>query len=257
MKVVCPRCNAGYVVLQDDVDKASGLATCSQCNTPFDVVAGRELLPGSFDHTKLLRLESTDFSDAPPVEPEEVVPPPFDVPDDLPPLEVEHDVDLEISTQARPTRRVLRILATISAMLLAAGLLVQLGWGYRDYLLAQYPALEPVCEFIPCRAEVGRDTTALRVLQRNITRTENAPESLTLRIRFTNAATFAQPYPDIQLSLLDNGGNPVVRRRLDPGEYMIPTPSQDSRIAPGEVVTISVDFVDPGYLATGFVIDFL
>lgn len=257
MKVNCPRCGAGYTVLQDDVDKASGLATCTQCNTPFDVIAGRELLPGSFDHSKLLRLESvpaTDTSSSEPMEPPVL---PFNVPDNLPPLEIEDDAGLEMPSEKPAGNRVLRILSGMIAMLLAAGLLAQLGWRHRVDLLAQYPVFEPICEFLPCRVEVGRDTSALRVLQRDFTRTENTSDSLTLRIQFTNGAPFAQPYPDIQLSLLDNGGNTIVRRRLDPGEYMFPTPPKDSKIAPGEVVTISVDFVDPGYLATGFVIDFL
>ena len=257
MKVICPRCGANYVVLQDDVDKAFGLATCSQCNTPFDVIAGRELLPGSFDHSKLLRLESISTTDSSPSETEEPLHLPFDVPDDLAPLEAEHSADPEMPEETPPAHKTLRAVAAFIATLLALGLLVQVTWGYRDDLLAQYPALEPVCEFLPCRVEVGRDTDALRVLQRDISRTEDASESLTLRIRFANAAAFAQPYPDIQLSLLDNGGNTLVRRRLDPNEYMFPAPPENSKIAPGEVVTISVEFVDPGYLATGFVIDFL
>jgi hypothetical protein len=38
---------------------------------------------------------------------------------------------------------------------------------------------------------------------------------------------------------------------------MYPPPSNERVVAAGEVLTIELDFEDPGYLATGFVIDFL
>jgi hypothetical protein len=76
-------------------------------------------------------------------------------------------------------------------------------------------------------------------------------------MRVRNEAETAQPLPDIQLSLLDTNGSVMIRRRLAPGEYMFPPPPKDRLVAAGEVVTIDLDFKDPGYLATGFTIDFL
>ena len=75
--------------------------------------------------------------------------------------------------------------------------------------------------------------------------------------RIRNDAENAQPLPDIQLSLLDNNGGVLVRRRLTPGDYLFPAPPKEKLVTPGEVVTITLDFEDPGHLATGFVIGFL
>lgn len=253
MRVVCPSCGARYVAMRDDVERSSGQAVCMQCNTPFDVIVGRELEPGSVDHKNLLQLQP---SDALREHADEEKALPFDIPDDLPPLEPDPNMASE-SSGARRANRPLRFLAGLIAMLLVVGLVAQFGWLYRDRLLDQFPVLEPICEHLPCRITNGRDTDALRVLKRDILPTANASDSLTLSISFFNAAAFAQPYPDIQLSLQDNSGRTLVRRRLDPGEYLSPAPADNDTIAPGEVVTISVDFIDPGYLATGFIIDFL
>jgi hypothetical protein len=41
-------------------------------------------------------------------------------------------------------------------------------------------------------------------------------------VRFNNGAAFAQPYPVLQLSLLDTEEHVVARRRLQPEEYLRP-----------------------------------
>ena len=87
--------------------------------------------------------------------------------------------------------------------------------------------------------------------------TADTPGSLTLNATIRNDAEYAQPLPDMQLSLLDTDGAVLVRRRLSPADYLFPPPPADRLVAPGEVFTISLDFADPGYLATGFMIDFL
>ena len=70
------------------------------------------------------------------------------------------------------------------------------------------------------------------------------------------AAAIAQHFPDIQLSLIDNNGAVLIRRRLSPREYLYPPPSDDRVLQPGEVLTIEIDFEDPGHIASGFTIDF-
>jgi hypothetical protein len=58
------------------------------------------------------------------------------------------------------------------------------------------------------------------------------------------------------LSLLDNNGSVLARRRLSPGEYLFPRPPEGRLVANGEVFTIAIDFADPGHIASGFTIDF-
>jgi hypothetical protein len=179
------------------------------------------------------------------------------VPEDLEPLEPSPDAALDPAEtlHQRPARR--GLLYGLLATLLLATLGLQLAWQNRAALSERFPALEPICDYVECRPSVVRAPERFRVLQRALTPTDNIPGSLTLSATIRNDADTAQPLPDMQLSLLDNDGAVVVRRRLSPADYLFPPPPADRLIAPGEVFTISLDFSDPGYLATGFMIGFL
>ena len=55
---------------------------------------------------------------------------------------------------------------------------------------------------------------------------------------------------------MNNDGGVLIRRRLAPRDYLGEVPPPGDNMAAGEVVTIKLDFKDPGYEASGFVIDF-
>lgn len=182
---------------------------------------------------------------------------PFEMPVDLEPLLPSPDVALDVQDtlyEKRSRRGLWYGLLTV-CLLLALGL--QLAWQHREELLAQFPVLEPLCEYVTCRPSVIRAPERFRILQRDIKPTANEPDSLTLTASFRNVAAIAQILPDIQLSLLDTNGSVLIRRRLSPADYLYPAPTDQAVVAPGEVITIAIDFKDPGYDATGFIIDFL
>lgn len=254
----CPKCETRYLVNSETLMGASGLAHCYRCGTLFDVFTEKAAGEGADDILLIQsainldhRSEMAAAAEARPAEPS------FDVPVDLEPLQPSADASLDVADslyEKRPPARLVYLLVTI---VLVTGLGLQLAWQYRADLLARYPGLEAVCTYLPCRPSKVRAPEEFRVLQRDIRPTANEPKSLTLHARIRNEADLPQPLPDIQLSLLDNNGAVLIRRRLAPRDYLFPAPPKDKVIAPGEVITISVDFKDPGYLATGFVIDFL
>ena len=182
---------------------------------------------------------------------------PFEVPDDLEPLQPSPDLALDVVDTLYEKRSRRGLFYGLLAALLATGLGLQLAWQYRADLLKQFPALQPLCERIGCHPGVVRAPDKFSILQRGIKPTANETGSLTLSARIRNDAENAQPLPDIQLSLLDNNGGVLVRRRLTPDDYLFPAPPKEKLVTPGEVVTITLDFEDPGLLATGFVIGFL
>ena len=180
---------------------------------------------------------------------------PFEVPDDLEPLEAAADAALDIEDALfEPPRR--RPLLALLAIVLGLGLAAQLAWVYRASLLERYPQLEPVCQHLPCRPSLVHAPERMRVLQREIAPTPYQPGWLTLDATVRNEADYPQALPDVPLSLLDNRAEPMLRRRLAPSDYLFPPPPPDRTVAPGEVFTLSVDFRDPGHAASGFMLDF-
>jgi len=182
--------------------------------------------------------------------------PPIEIPEDLEPLQPSDEVPMDVLESLTERRSWRGFFYGLFALLLMAGLGLQLAWQYRAELVDRYPILQPVCEHIECRPTVVHAPQQFRVLHRKLSPTPDAPGSLTLKLRFRNEARASQPLPDIQLTLLDTNGSVVIRRRLAPQEYMLPAPTQDTLVAAGEVVTIDLDFKDPGYLASSFEIDF-
>lgn len=253
-RLECPQCRAVFTTDSKLNERGNHVASCCFCGSIFDRRTGNIIDPFELDPVTLSRALR--------LKPEQAMQPseaglPFKVPEDLEPLQPSADAGLDMQTMLQdPPRRGIWVSATLIALLLAA-LLLQFAWQHRADLLERYPRLERICEHVECRPGIVRQPQSFAILQREIKPTENAPGWLTLRVRFRNDAEIAQHYPDIHLSLLENSGSVLIRRRLAPADYRFPPPADDAVIEPGEVTTFSLDFEDPGYQATGFMLDFL
>ncbi|MCB1774104.1 MAG: DUF3426 domain-containing protein [Gammaproteobacteria bacterium] len=252
----CPGCGTRYDIPDALQQRANGLASCHRCGSGFSLDDGSAVDLDARDPATLarvLRLRN-DMEIATDAHPAAV---PFDVPDNLPPLQADPDAALDADALLKTGSRRGIWLSGLVALTLAVGLGLQLAWQYRDTLFARYPQLTAVCQHVKCQPDTVHEPELFRVLQRAVRASDNQPGSLTLSVTFRNDAKIGQHYPDLHLSLLDNNGGVLIRRRLAPANYLFPTPADAAVIEPGEVVTFSLDFEDPGYQATGFVIDFL
>jgi predicted Zn finger-like uncharacterized protein len=290
VKTRCPTCNTRYDIPPQALLEADGVARCFRCGTVFETVsedAGTPnvINPGAIQTATELdnqsevagndgpqppapndnAAEQTDLQSASPPGPQAANQAsentadrlPFVVPDNLEPLEPSPDLALDVADTLYQEKSYRGFYYGLFALLLAAGLGLQLAWQHRKELLQEYPILEPLCEQIECLPGVIHAPEKIHVLYRDIAPTANEPGSLTLSARIRNDADTAQSLPDIQLSLLDDNGAVMIRRRLAPAEYLFPPPPKGKLMAPGEVVTIALDFMDPGYQASGFMISFL
>jgi ribosomal protein L11 methyltransferase len=254
----CPKCETRYDVEPDALLRVDGRALCFRCGSLFDALAEEPLETDARDGTATRPIVILNKRSLAPgeraTEPEAL---PFEIPDDLQPLQPTADSALDITETLREKKSSPGIGYGAIAVLLTLAIGLQLFWQYRSELLQRYPALRTLCSYVECQTDTVRAPEKFRILRRDIRPTENEPGSLTLSARVRNDAQLAQAFPDLQLSLLDNKGSVMIRRRLSPDDYMFPSPPQTGRVAPGEVFTIELDFEDPGYLVTSFVVDFL
>lgn len=258
MKTRCPHCGTHYEVDAEALLGTAGQAQCANCGTVFDAVAQRRSPPAAAEANSNPLLLGDEPSPASRVESAAAADDelPFDVPDDLPPIEPSPEDALDITETLYQKRSWRGVFYGLLTSVLILGLGAQLAWQQRELLLQQFPQIEPVCRHLPCRPKMVYQPEDYHVLSRAITPTDNQPGSLTLSATIRNDAEYSQHLPDIQLSLLDNNGAVLVRRRLAPDEYLFPRPPADRLVAAGEVFTIAIDFADPGYIASGFMIDF-
>jgi predicted Zn finger-like uncharacterized protein len=122
--------------------------------------------------------------------------------------------------EAAPARRWPWLL---SLLLLAAALLLQLGYAYRTELAKHYPDLRPdmeaACERLGCSVELPREADRISIESSDLN-PESDKNRLQLAATLKNRAPYAQSYPHLELTLTDVRDQPLVRRVFTPAEYL-------------------------------------
>lgn len=81
-------------------------------------------------------------------------------------------------------------------------------------------------------------------------------ETLVLNATIVNRADRKQPFPALQVTLLDAQSQPLASRVFAPEEYLAPDTSTDTGMAPGAYLPVVMELLDPGEHAVGFVMKF-
>ncbi len=186
---------------------------------------------------------------------------PFDIPYGLPAIEPTPEEGLSVDGITGNTRngagyRIIGFLSILLLFLLALG---QFAWLERDRLL-EYPQartmLQQICQLANCKLPVRRDLGEFRVLSRRVGSHPEVKNALRVKVDFANQASFAQPYPQLLLSLFDINEVLAARRLFTPEEYLGHPQSGHSLLQPGQKVSVEMGLDDPGETLTGFKFDF-
>lgn len=186
--------------------------------------------------------------------------PPFELPDDLPPIPpteisaLEGDIN---DAESRPSG-VSSAIWSLGILLLVGFALAQGAWYQRD-LLMQIPEgrqlLELACRPLPCQPPPRLAPEKIEVISRSINVHPDNPQALQVLLTVANRASFSQPPPRLQLSLYNTEEALVARRTFSPEEYQAMQPN--SPLQPGRPHRIRFNLEDPGEQVTGFKFDFL
>ena len=98
----------------------------------------------------------------------------------------------------------------------------------------------------------NQDLDRIELISREMKPHPSRPGVLLLTATVVNRAEFTQPYPKVDITLLDIRGNRLARQLFSPGDYL--TRSSDLRdgMATNAYLTFSIDMLDPGEQAVGF-----
>lgn len=153
-----------------------------------------------------------------------------------------------------PSRKpVWMLLALVAAGALAA----QAALVFRTEVAVLWPAarphLESACGVLGCDFRLPRRADLMSIESSDLQADPQRQGVIVLNALLRNRAPFSQEYPDLELTLTDQGDQPVVRRVLRPVDYL---QGKAATIAPGlgggaeESVRIRLDTA--GTLATGY-----
>ncbi len=97
---------------------------------------------------------------------------------------------------------------------------------------------------------------AIELLARTMEPHPSRPGVLLLTASIVNRAEVRQPYPAVDVTLVDIGGRRLSRKLFKPGDYLTRSAELRSGMAPGGHLTFSLEIEDPGNEATGFELQF-
>lgn len=193
------------------------------------------------------------------------VPPP-DIPDTTT-LDIPADFTLATTTPEAETEELPAVLAdeapvaeksswgwTLGSLVLLAGLGIQFLY-FNHVMLARHEPLRPalgwLCQYAGCELPPRRNLQAIELLERDIRSHPRYQGALRITATLINRAPFAQPYPQLELTLHDLAGRPVASRRFLPGEYLGST-APAGLLPPSGTARVALEVVDPGGEALGF-----
>ncbi|MDR1076582.1 MAG: DUF3426 domain-containing protein [Xanthomonadaceae bacterium] len=105
------------------------------------------------------------------------------------------------------------------------------------------PWLNAVCGILQCSLPPWREPAAFTMLDRGVAAAADQQHVLKIHASFRNDARWAQPWPNLELSLSDADGRLVGRRTFTPAEYRSDIAGKE--LAPGETGEISFLIREP------------
>jgi hypothetical protein len=84
------------------------------------------------------------------------------------------------------------------------------------------------------------------MISRNVYTHPNAKNALMVSTTMVNHASFAQPYPDVQIDFSDVRGELIASRRFTPDEYLRTETEKLQLLPSGNAITFGLEIKDPG-----------
>jgi hypothetical protein len=96
-----------------------------------------------------------------------------------------------------------------------------------------------------------REPAAFTVLAREVRPHPSTPGALRVTATFRNDARWAQPWPQVRLTLSDVNGNAVAARDFNARDYLGAVPAQ-VELRSGQSASIAIDVVEPESRSVAF-----
>ena len=280
----CPSCATTFRVLPAQLAARGGRVRCGKCATVFDGVNNlltdeaiaalpddpspqmglfesrdaTDTAPASIETARPEGPGETEFPESPAMDSEART--------DEPPGQADAEPTIAAPESSEPTPSFLaagrqrpshKAAWAVFALVAAGALAAQAALVFRTEVAVLWPAarphLEAACGLLGCDFRLPRRADLMSIESSDLQSDAQRQGVIVLNALLRNRAPFAQEYPDLELTLTDQGDQPLVRRVLRPADYL-----QEKRaaIAPGlgggAEEPVRVHLETAGVLATGY-----
>ena len=203
----CPSCATAFRAKREQLAARGGRVRCGKCGAVFDAIRG--LVE---DGPEPLRLEpSPQLGLFDPSRRLAAAAAPVPLPDFM--------------AEKEAPRRIAWLWGLL-AVLAAAALALQAVHRYRTEIAVSFPQIRPAldagCRLLECDLPLPRRAELMSIESSDLQSDLRREGLMVLNALIRNRAPYAQAYPALELTLTENGGEPVLRRVLQPTDYLEP-----------------------------------
>lgn len=232
MYTQCPECNAIFALSAEQLAACNGLVRCGQCAAVF-------------------RADERLFDALP-----ETVAPPAGTQALMQAAPRDDNPAIPTVTQRPPRRRTRRVLWAFGNLLLLIALLAQGIYFYRNEIAARYPHVRPwlvqACDYVGCTLRPLQDVGQIELIAAQVAPNPEYENVLSVTASLVNHARYTQPFPLMEVSLLDSNGVTLARRTFPPQQYLAAPKQVREGMAPNEAVAASLQITSSDKRAVGY-----
>ncbi|MEK7758902.1 MAG: DUF3426 domain-containing protein [Pseudomonadota bacterium] len=256
MYTSCQQCQTVFRITAAQLKARDGRVRCGRCQHVFG--ADQHLMPKPAKSTvkntspaarkravnKKVVVESNNVA-----APAERVAAPF--PAETP----EYDIVPPPLVRMRPvrTRAIYWIVGcTLLVLLLAVQTLIFYGYDFARQTPTLRPIIETLCAPFPCRKLPPIDMRHMDLVETQVAPHPRYDKALRIKATLVNRDDTVQPYPLLEISLIDSQGQLVARRTYQPREYLSKPEAIQKGLPPQVAVDVQLDITSPGAQASGY-----
>ena len=255
MQTECPHCHTVFRIARAQLEMADGLVRCGFCKKIFHARIENELTGDENRGDILTKARRTDSQQAQAVAATGTDQTRFTSTAD----DASIADELVARTHVKPYSAFATAAWSLAILVLIATLITEYLWFNQPELL-QHPQLKPVtarlCEWVDCERLQMRDPAQIELISRNVYTHPNEKDALMISTTIVNHASYAQPYPDVQIDFSDVRGELIASRRFAPEEYLQIDNMPVSLLQSGSPVTFGLEIQDPGNQAITYEFSF-
>jgi predicted Zn finger-like uncharacterized protein len=228
---VCPHCNTRFKITKVQLEAHHGMVRCGNCLQAFDTLPS--FAPDQLDLPLELPILGT-----PDTTPDSklAVLKPMTLAEQVAVVRDEGGNELQTVSRSWPW--------TVAALLLLLILLAQLAYFFRVDIAARLPALKPVlvdyCRILKCSVPLPQHADLINIESSAIEADPANENRITLNTLLRNRASYAQAFPNLELTLDSTLDQPLARRIFRPADYLPHTENESSGLLPNHELGIKL-----------------
>lgn len=265
MHTRCPECKTVFRVTPAQLKVREGMVRCGRCQHAF--VADKHLvrktaktIPKGVPNVARKRSAGKKTSTAEPPNPK--VSQDFTVDPEFSRAESEARFHSAIPPLHRPlqpkTRTVYWAVGSVLLLLLLAGqVLIFYGYEAARHMPELRSSVDILCDRLPCRRLPLIDMRRMDLVETRVAPHPRYDKALRVKATLVNRAEVVQPYPLLEVSLIDSQGQLVARRTYPPREYLSKPEIVQEGMPPQLAINVQLDITSPNVQASGYEVQLL